>query len=448
MRALRARRIFACGVVLASVVAFPPFALRASAAERTVTLAEAEHAAMSLQPQLMAARAASSAAESRADEARAAMLPQVTATAQYLRQTGNFVPRPGSVPSSLGGGGAGWDLGTSYDSWSFGVTGTQLLYDFGQASGRYHSASATADSQRAAEATARLQVLFTVRRAYYGARAQKALVVVAQETLDSQQKHLMQVQGFVVAGTHPEIDLVQQRAAVANARVALITAQNNYETAKAQLNQAAGIAGGTEYDVGDEEAPPIADEDAPLEALVAKAIAARPELAAIAKQRVAQQETVGAVRGAYGPTLSATAGASEAGTALTGLVPNWNAGLLLSWPVLQGGLTRAQVREAEAGLASVDAQRSIEELQVRLDVDSARLAVRSAKATIGAAGEAVDSAREQLRFAEGRYTTGVGSIIELFDAQVAYTSAAAQLVQARFGLASARAQLLAALGRS
>jgi outer membrane protein len=110
-------------------------------------------------------------------------------------------------------------------------------------------------------------------------------------------------------------------------------------------------------------------------------------------------------------------------------------------------MTAGQVHQAQAGLASLDAQRSLEELQIRLDVDSARLAVRAAKATIGASDDAVASATEQLRLAEQRYATGVGSIIELNDAQVSYTTAAAQVVQARYGLASARAQLLAALGR-
>ena len=123
-------------------------------------------------------------------------------------------------------------------------------------------------------------------------------------------------------------------------------------------------------------------------------------------------------------------------------------GRALTWPLFQGGLTTAQVHQAEANLEGIDAQRALEELQVRLDVDTARLAVRAAKATIGAADDALTSAREQLRLAEQRYATGVGNIIELDDAQVAYTTAAAQVVQARFGLATARAQLLAALGRT
>jgi len=74
--------------------------------------------------------------------------------------------------------------------------------------------------------------------------------------------------------------------------------------------------------------------------------------------------------------------------------------------------------------------------------------VRAAKASEEATHEAVVNAREQLRLAEGRYQAGVGNMIELGDAQVAMTTAAAQEVQAHFGLATSRAQLLLALGQS
>jgi outer membrane protein len=111
-------------------------------------------------------------------------------------------------------------------------------------------------------------------------------------------------------------------------------------------------------------------------------------------------------------------------------------------------LTRAQVDEAAANLQGIDAQKSVELLQIRLDVETARLAVRAAKSSIGAANDALVNGREQLRLAEARYSTGVGSIIELNDAQVAYASAEAQVVIARYNLATARVQLLAALGRT
>jgi outer membrane protein len=430
--------------VLCLLGASAPTALGQTA--RVIRLVDVERAAIAQQPQLRAARAAAGAAESAVEVARAPLLPQVTATAQYTRQTGNFVPRPGALPSSATNP-ALISMTTSYDFFNFGLSASQIIYDFGQTSKRYSAAERTADAQRLSEQTIRLQVLHGVRRAYFTARANKELVDVANETLVNQKKHLTQVQGFVAAGTQPEVAAAQQRAAVANAQVLLIGAQNAYETAKAQLNQAAGIAGGTDYDVGDETIPAIEDEDQPLDVLVAKALSARPELTVLAKQHEAQEAAVSSARGGYGPTLSAFAGATEAGPSLDGLVPNWNVGALLTYPLFQGGLTKGQVAQSEWTLQGIDAQRSFEELQVRLDVDSARLAVLAAKATISAAEEAALNAREQLRLAEQRYTTGVGSIIELNDAQVTYTNAAAQVVQARYGLAGARAQLLAALGR-
>jgi outer membrane protein len=422
-------------------------------AQRVLTLAQVQEAALGHQPQVLVARAATDVAVAQAQQTRAPLLPQVIGTAQYTRETGNYVQRPGFIPPTVSSSGPtiatpGPSLTQSFDVWNFGVNATQLIYDFGQTAQRYRAASANADAVRTAETTTRVLVLLTVRRAYFNARAMKELVNVARETLDDQNKHLGQVVAMVGVGTQPPIARAQQLAAVANAKVQFITGQNNYETSKAQLNQAAGIVGSTDYDVGNEELPPVDDEDQPLETLVATAIRGRPELAQLEKLRAAQEATLSSAKGGYGPTFSAAAGFTEAGLALDNLVPNWSAGLILTWPFFQGGLTLGLVHQAQAALASADAQISLEELQVRVDVDTARLAVRAAKATIGAAEDAVTSAREQLRLAEQRYATGVGSIIELNDAQVAYTTAAAQLVQARYSLATARAQLLAALGRT
>jgi outer membrane protein len=104
------------------------------------------------------------------------------------------------------------------------------------------------------------------------------------------------------------------------------------------------------------------------------------------------------------------------------------------------------VNEARATIASLEAQRGGLRLGVQVEVERARLAVEAAKAVVLAAAEAVASARERLRLAEGRYQSGVGSVIELSDAQLGLTSALAQQVQADFSLASARATLIRALG--
>jgi outer membrane protein len=417
---------------------------------RVLTLAAAEHAALEAQPQLRVARAQTAVAVATAEEVRSPLLPQVTGVAQFGHEWGSFRSVGGSQASG-GFGPSGTISGNSltpFDTYSFGINASQLIWDFGQTSERYVAARDAAQATRYEEQVTRLNILSAVRQAYFTARANKELVDVAQETLNNQQKHLVQVQAFVQVGTQPEIALAQQRAAVANAKVQLIASENNYGTAKAQLNESAGLVGGTEYDVTDQQEPPVEDEDQPLETLVEKAFAARPELASLWKQEDAQHATIRSAKGGYGPALTATGGASESAILPNAPSPNINVGVTLTWLLFQGGLTRATVRAAEANLESITSTRDLTRLQIQLVVNTAQLGVRAAKATIGAADEAVTSASEQLRLAEQRYATGVGNIIELDDAQVTYTSAAAQVVQARYNLASARAQLLAALGRT
>jgi outer membrane protein len=406
--------------------AAPPLAAPAPAS-RVLTLDEAVQTARERQPQLLQARSTSEAAAARADEARANLLPQVNALAQYQRRKDT--------------------VGREPNFYSVGLQASQLVYDFGQTSGRWEAARAGAEAQRDTERATASQIVLNARTFYFNARAQKDLVGVARENLANQDAHLKQTEVFVQLGTRPAIDLAQARTDRANAEVQLINAQNGYATAKAQLNQAIGLDAGTDYDVGDETLAPLAGEDTDGEALLAEALRNRPDVVAADQQVRAQELTVKAARGGYFPALGVSASAAEAGVALDRTAFDWSAGATLSWGIFQGGLTRAQEQEARANLSGAQAQLASVKQQVRVDVEQARLAVRASKAALGAAGEALVNARERLRLAEGRYQTGVGSAIELGDAQVALTTAAAQRVQAEFNLATSRAQLIRALGR-
>jgi outer membrane protein len=414
-------------------------------ASRTLTLAQATEIALVNQPLLRQAQAQSAAADARSDISRAPLFPQVNANAAYTRQTGNFAPRPGALPSQIQT--QATSSFRSADFWNFGITASQVIYDFGQARGRWHAAEAIAEGQHETARATRLTTILNVRTAYFQARARKSLVQVSRETLANQERHLEQIKGFVELGARPAIDLAQARTDVANAKVQVITAENDYATSKAQVNQAMGVPQPTDYEVADETLAPLLEEDQALDNLIHVAVAARPELVALSKQVEAQELQLRAVRGAYGPSLNAAAGFTEAGRQLDNMVWNWNVQVSVNWPIFQGMLVPAQVREAEANLSAIKAQRDGAENQLRLEVEQARIAVRSTKASLLAVEEALVNSRERLRLAEGRYQTGAGSVIELADAQIATASAAAQRVAADYNLASARAQLMKALGR-
>jgi outer membrane protein len=424
----------------------PSGAAAAPSAGPSLSLAQAEQNALRSQPAVRQAAGQTEAAAGRVEEARAGYLPQVTGTGTYERTTGNFAPRPGALPATTIMNSAGIRWGATFNFWSFGLTGSQLIYDFNATADRWRSAAASHESAESTERATTLQALFNVRRAYFNARAQRDLALVAEEAVANQKKHLDQIVEMVRAGMKSQIDLATQRTALANAQVQAVTAENTYLANLALLNQTMGMPSDRPFELTDTEMPAVPGEDGDEKQMIDGALKARPEIAAADRQRRAQELTVSADRGGYGPALSAIGSLTDVGTSLDKLTPNWFVGATLSWALLQGGLTAGTVREARGNLAALEAQADATRLQVSVDVVQGRLAVRGAKASIGGAEEALSNAREQLRLAEARYQTGQGSIIELADAQVAYTTAEAQEVSARYGLASARAQLLSALG--
>ncbi|WP_242338433.1 MULTISPECIES: TolC family protein [Anaeromyxobacter] len=421
----------------------PSGAPGAAAAPRDViSLDGAVRAALEHQPRLRQALATTEAAGARTDQARAPLLPQVDLEGQVGRRGGSTRSAVGGTSSTSGLG-----LSTSTTTWSAGASARQALVDVQQLE-RWRSAGASAEAQRATARATEQQIVAQVRTAWFAARAARDLVQVSQDSLANQEAHLRQVEAFVEVGTRPAIDLAQARADRANAQVALIRAGNDYVVTRAQLVQAMGVDRAADFDLGDGALSPVPGEEGPVDPLLAEALAARPELAALGSQARSDVLSRDAARAGWLPTLSAGAAVTGVGPAVNELDRGWNATVTLGWSIFQGGLTRAQTREAEANLAATEAQTDALRQQVRVEVEQARAAVQAARAALDAAGEALVNARERLRLAEGRYQAGAGSIIELGDAQVAATSAAAQRVQAEQSVSSARAQLLLALGRA
>lgn len=400
-----------------------------------LTLAQALQTALTSQPQLRQAAAELAGARASAQQSRASLLPSVSVSSGY-----NFGPSRQNVNQ------AGIPL-TNLGNYSVGLSADQMLYDFGQAGSRYEAATRQVTAQGESARATRQNVVLDVRTAYFTARANQNLVGVAEETLANQQRRLGQTRDLVEIGTRPPIDVAQTTSEVATARLQLINAQNALQTAKAQLNQAMGVERDTAYALADEAMPAIAGEDQALEGLLKEAVANRPDIAAMAARLEAQALLVEAAEHANYPSLRASASAGTNGTPITSPNNNWGLGVGFSWPLYSGGAREAQADQARASLESLRAQADTLRQQLRLALEQARLQVVSAKAAVQTAGEATRAARMRLTLAEGRYSAGVGSIIELQDAQLAYTNARSQEVQQAYTLALARARLVQALGR-
>ena len=444
-------------VVMLALVCGAPAARPAAAADFAVPATLTLEAALAIgrqhQPDLRQARANTEAAEARVDQARAGLLPQISAGASYSRTTTN----PHAAQSAIANTGGmvtpiyTGEVRSTFDNTGLfrsSVAASQLIYDFGRVSGQRDQARASADAQAKNEKTVALVSDLNVRTAFFTASAARGAVDAAKEALANQNRHLEQIQAFVDLGRSPPIDLLQAKVDQANADVDLIKAQNDYATARAILNQAMGVESSIAYEVQQTISAPMEGESLALEALVDQALAARPEIAALRDQQRAQELAIGATRARYYPQLGVQANGNYNGQDVDHLAWNLGATLNLSWLIYDGGNVSGVLREGAAALASLAAQVDSIRLQVRVEVEQAQLAVTAARALLGAADRSLSNARARLDLAEVRYRTGVGNGIELSDAQLASTKAAFQKLQAQLQLDTARAQLTKALART
>ena len=193
---------------------------------------------------------------------------------------------------------------------------------------------------------------------------------------------------------------------------------------------------------------PQSNEPPDLAALVSDARKHRPEIVALDKQIIAAQESLIAAKDERHPTLSGTAAVSYIPqTGNWSPQPSWTAGLTLSWLVWDGGKSYADQHVAHANELNAVAQRDELLLTLTSALESARAQIETNRAAVQAANEGVTAARAELHLAEERYKQGLGSQIELADAQTAVTTAEGNLVNAEWQLANAWTTLRRQLGQ-
>lgn len=407
-----------------------------------LSLAQAVELALAQQAQLAQVRALEEASRARIDVARVATRPtaQLSASASVA-----------SSPVRTCAGNASETCGGFFDPASSTGLSAQVswrLYDFGQTAASIRSATATAEVSGAGVRVTELEVRAAAEQAYLEAVARHHLVVVAQAAVDSELLHLEQARRFVAAGARDPIEVAQAQARAASARSSLAQAQANHAVALGNLRAAIGVVDPVqrvETELTWPGPPPQSELAAP--ALVAQARARRPELAQLDKQLAASEAQLDEVEVSRRPVLSAFAN-TQWGPDSSDWTPqpSWNVGVTLSWTAFDGGRAKAETKVARANLRAVQAQRDALLVSLTSAVESARARIVANGASVSSSNEAVAAAAAALRLAEARYGQGLGSQIEVADAQSSLTAAQGTLVSAEWQLASAWAELRRIIG--
>jgi outer membrane protein len=308
-----------------------------------------------------------------------------------------------------------------------------LLFDFGGRNAAAEAARQTLIAAGYIHNQTVQDVILRVEQAYYDYLDAKALLTAQEATLKERQTSLDSADARHNAGVATIADVLQARTALSQARLTYETIDGNLHRLQGTIATLMGLPASTPFEVGvlPPEVPVQQVSDA-VEALMARAVADRPDLAAAraAVERARARITV--VRSQGLPSVGI--GASAGPLFTNGLSRNttlYSAGVSLRFPLFTGFRNTYDIRaaELETQLAAENA-RGLEQ-QIDLQVWTSYFALQTAMQRLTTSRELLRDATQSVDVATGRYKAGIGTILDLLTAEAALENARAEEVQAR-----------------
>jgi outer membrane protein len=434
----RGAQAFILLVVLTGVGWGAAGAALAAEAGGSLGLNQAIDLALKEHPAIKQSRETMTAARYNIGVARAAYLPQVNFITNYYY--GNAIPG-----SSKGIGVPGGTGVTHYYLYQF--QANQLLYDFGKTPGLIKESRASFGQSEQDYASSRHQVALDARTAYFGYLAAQRARKVLEETVQQNQALLKQAQGFYQVGLKAKIDVTKAEANLYDAEANLIKAKNAVDLARVNLMTALGLKTWPFTQVDD--VLEVKAQPQSLEALKTQAQERRPELLKNRHQQSYNEAAIRVAQAGYFPVFSSVAsyGWQSIDQPFASQPSSWYVGAAMTFPLFDGLSTAYAVNQTKAQLRATVANSEVLQQNVAKEVEQTYLDVKSGWELIRASKKALEAARENLRLAWGRYQAGVGTIIEVTDAQVQFSQADMKFVQALYDYRVFEAKLDKAIGK-
>lgn len=399
-----------------------------------LTLAQAEQIALSTHPAVQSTQFSAQAAEQVVTETRSSLFPTVFGS----------VTGAGALNGSRLAAGA-LNNPIIYNRLASGVTASQLVTDFGRTGNLIESSRLRAEAENQNAETTKDQVILDVERGYFAVLRAQAVLTVASQTVQARQLVADQVKALAESKLKSQLDLSFANVNLASAKLDLADARNDLQSAVAEFSTALGLPTPQNYQLSEEPLPPDLPKD--LSDLIDTAIRKRPELASLRAELGSAQRFAAAERDLSRPSISAlgTIGYIPTGQAVLG--DRFGAiGVNVNIPIFNGSLFRA--RQTEAEMRAQAAQRNVRDFQNRVvrDVRVAYLNAVNAYDKLDLTAQLLDQAKLGLDLAQSRYNIGLGSIVELSQAQLNLTSAQIAATRAKYDYQTQHAVLAYQVG--
>lgn len=333
------------------------------------------------------------------------------------------------------------------NSHSNSITASLPLFTGGELQGQIGQAKANYRSMLSAEEQAYNEMKETATTGYFNMLNAGNMKALRQESVDRLQAHLDNVIAQYNVGIVARADVLRSEVELANAKQDYITASNEYDVAEATLNNIIGTPLNTTLKLKDSLQYVPYDND--MAYCLAYSEQHRPELKQAEYGVDAAEAVLVVARSGHMPKIYANASDNWGGNGSNWPGDddeNWSVGVTASINVFDSGVTWSKIHAAQEALVQAkESQRQIKDA-VELEVRTDYLSMREAEKRISTAQVAVASAEEDYHIAVVRYQAGVGTNIDVMDAQEALTQAKTNYYQALYNYNTSKAALNTSMG--
>jgi outer membrane protein len=387
---------------------------------QSLSLKEAEGIALQNHPRISVAQLRALAADQVTTEIRSTYFPQI-----YGSMTGVVADYDSRITAGA------LNNPIIYSRYADGLTMSQFITDFGRTARLSESSRLGARAQQENVQATQAEVILEVDRLYFSALRARAVLEVARQTVQARQLLVDQVTALANSKLKSALDVSFAKVNLSDAQLLVVKAENDVHASDAQLSAALGYREQREFKLADEPLPPAPPGNESQ--LVDQALRDRPDLLDLRLEHESSVEFAKAEQDLWHPTISSlwTAGLTPAH--VSNLADHYAAaGVNINFPIFNGHLFGA--RRAEADFKAQAARESVRdgENRVARDVRLALLNANTAYQRLELTAELLRQAAQALELAQARYNLGLGSIVELSQAQLNNTAAQIEQSSAKY----------------
>ena len=400
-------------------------------------------------PAMSAAQAQVDISKQRIAQARAGFLPRVNVSESYTR-TDN---PPQAFATKLNQGVFSTDdfaisrLNNPdvVDNFATNFSGTWSVYDRGQTWYGWHQAKLGNEAETHMLERTRQRVIADTVVAYVGLLLTRQNRSVVRQALETARAHLKLAQSRYASGFVVKSDYLRAQVHIADLEQQELQAESQVEVARAMLNAAMGVDIDSVYEIGDS----LQSGSAPTGALqrwLDTALCQRADYIRLDLQREIAQKEISKSKAAHLPSLDLVGNYQINSEKFEDHADNYTIGAVLNLNLFSGFNLTAKQREALAALARINAlQRQLKQ-QILVETRRAYLQANSSWKRIQVARASVSQAEEALRIVGNRYKSGLFTIVDLLNSELALQRAQTNKFRSIYDYKVARARLALAAG--